>query len=203
MQKTDHKVKAKSRLKLKRAIAVAGLVVVLLFSWYSYRLLSADLLVDWRTSGGWITGSDSNYYVVNSKNGSRTYVTFLLLPLLGYDGEEVDRENREWGEKISKLDPAFTYSTYVSGQLDEDTVIFTVLKGVGFGHDLYRYTISSGQYDFLMHDDKLMNCAAGKGKIFCRLLVDAIYRYYPDSGKKELVGEYREGLNLELRKVLR
>ena len=204
----------KNKINTKNIIISICLTLIFILIGYSYRLFSADLVSNWYSTGGFIGGGSSKYYVINSKNGSKTYTPSFLLSLIGYSNEKVAEENSNWEEKISKLNPEFAYSTYVSGQLDEDTIIFLILIQDSHGWDMYKYSIRNNEYEFLMHNDNSMDCVAGNGKIFIRIttvpsdlakgLRVTIYRYYPENGEKVRVGEYRtQARNLSLEKVLK
>jgi len=165
----------------------------------------ADLLVEWYKNTGIFGGGSSDYYVINTKKGSKTSVSSSEVASLGYNRKNYEDLLKIWSNKIGYSDSASNkYISSIAGQFDDNTIIFVVIDpnatgqaGHLHGSDMYSYDIDSGKYKFLMHNDDPNNhdVVAGHGKLFYHIEdynrgKDVIYQYYLDSGKKVEVAAF-------------
>jgi len=195
----------------RKVIFIIVIVIVLFWGLYAYRLLSSDLLIDLRTSGGWITPGVSSYHVINSKTGGVTYVLPFAAPLIGYTSQQLKDCTKPYNgfvkARAGKLIPDIAHDIDISGYYDEDTVIFT-----SYGEQkIYKYSLSGDQCTFLAHVEGLNEALAANGKVFISakaygsaMPTTTIFRYYPDSAELVKIKRYVFGSkNLVLLNVLK
>lgn len=214
------------RKKRRRIILITiTIVIASLFSYYVYRIKSADLLTDWKTSGGWITPGFSQYHVINSETGDSTYLPSFLLWMIDQDKAMTFEEKKYINENIILTNPTLSrYSTGPRDRLDENTLVMTSDFGDGY-ESVVLYDLSTDTYKVAVQTNGIVSVIAGQGKIFILTLpvgvswetsmlpegttpdsnsdeIDIanynqpIYLYDPDKEEITKIGEYNSIKNL-------
>ena len=215
---TDKKIKYRKEISVKKRVVISSVIALML--WYPYRILSSDLLTAWEQYGFMTIGDSTRHYLINSKNGAKTYIPFFALPILDYTHPKSAKELTDRNEemtlcmRIHDIHPYTNniYSVRLVGYYDEDTIIFTTkFFDNQWIYDLNRYIISTNQYELLMRSNVDYAFITGNSKIFAFGIIfdfdgkrqDNIYRYFPDTDELHYIKTYRTKRNIKLIAVLK
>ena len=171
---------SKPKFFSRKSVIISVIIIIIFISLfflsrYIFLVKKADLLTDWKTSGGFISRGSSRYKIINSSNGQSTYIPKFLLGLVNYENRPTYEELDTQRSRIIDKYPEFDSNATMCGFLNEDIVVVGTYLEDGT-YAIVLYDMLKDTYDIALYTGAYAQAVAGHNKIFILGLPEGVSR---------------------------